>query len=105
MYAVIQTGGKQYRVQAGDVIDIERLSAVTEEEPEVIFDRVLMIDDGGAVKVGDPVVEGAQVNGVLVRSLRAPKVTVFKMKRRKGYRRKNGHRQDLHQVKIKDIQT
>ncbi len=105
MYAVIETGGKQYRVQAGDVIDIERLSAVTEEEPEIIFDRVLMVDDGGAVRVGDPVVEGAQVNGVLVRPVRARKVTVFKMKRRKGYRRKNGHRQDLHQVKINDIQA
>ncbi len=105
MYAVIETGGKQYRVQAGDVIDVERLSAVSEEQPEVVFDRVLMVDDGGDVTVGNPVVEGAQVSGILVRPVRAPKVTVFKMKRRKGYRRKNGHRQDLHQVKIKDIQA
>lgn len=105
MYAVIETGGKQYRVQAGDVIDVERLAAVSEEEPEVVFDRVLMVDDGGDLKVGDPVVEGAQVKGVLVRPIRGRKVTVFKMKRRKGYRRKNGHRQDLHQVKIKDIQA
>ena len=105
MYAVIETGGKQYRVQAGDVIDVERLSAVSEEEPEVVFDRVLMVDDGGDVKVGNPVVEGAQVNGVLVQEVRGRKITVFKMKRRKGYRRKNGHRQDLHQVEIKDIQA
>ena len=105
MYAVIETGGKQYRVQTGDVIDVERLSAVSEEEPEVVFDRVLMVDDGGDVRVGDPVVEGAQVKGELVRPVRGRKVTVFKMKRRKGYRRKNGHRQDLHQVEIKDIQT
>ncbi len=105
MYAVIETGGKQYRVQAGDVIDVERLSAVSEEEPEVVFDRVLLVGDGSDVKVGDPVVEGAQVNGVLVRPVRGTKVTVFKMKRRKGYRRKNGHRQDLHQVKINDIQA
>ena len=105
MYAVIETGGKQYRVKAGDVIDVERLSAVSEDAPEVVFDRVLMVDDGGEVKVGDPVVEGAQVSGVLLKPVRGPKVTVFKMKRRKGYRRKNGHRQDLHQVKIKDIQA
>ncbi len=105
MYAIIETGGKQYRVQAGDVIDVERLSAVSEEQPEVVFDRVLMVDDGGDVKVGSPVVEGARVNGVLLRPIRGRKVTVFKMKRRKGYRRKNGHRQNLHQVKIQDIQA
>ncbi len=103
MYAVIETGGKQYRVQAGDVIDVERLSAASAEEP-VVFDRVLMVDDGGDVKVGDPIVEGARVNGVLLGPVRGRKVTVFKMKRRKGYRRKNGHRQDLHQVRIEDIQ-
>ena len=105
MYAVIETGGKQYRVQPGDVIDVERLPSVSEEDPQVVFDRVLMVDDGSDVKVGNPVVEGAQVNGVLLKPLRGPKVVVFKMKRRKGYRRKNGHRQDLHQVKIKDIQA
>ncbi len=105
MHAVIETGGKQYRVRAGDVIDVERLPAVSEGAPEVIFDRVLLVDDGGDVKVGDPTVEGAQVEGVLLRPVRARKVTVFKMKRRKGYRRKNGHRQDLHQVEIKDIQA
>ncbi len=103
MYAVIETGGKQYRVQAGDVIDVERLPAVSMDEPEVVFDRVLMVGDGGDVEVGDPVVEGAQVGGVLLKPVRARKITVFKMKRRKGYRRKNGHRQDLHQVRIKDI--
>ncbi len=105
MYAVIKTGGKQYRVQAGDVIDVERLPAVSTDEPEVVFDRVLMVGGNGDVKVGDPTVEGARVNGVLVRPIRGRKVTVFKMKRRKGYRRKNGHRQDLHQVKINDIQA
>ena len=105
MYAVIETGGKQYRVQPGDVIDVERLPAVSEEARQVVFDRVLLVDDGGGVKVGNPVVAGAQVNGVFLRPLRGPKVLVFKMKRRKGYRRKNGHRQDLHQVEIKDIQA
>ena len=105
MYAVIETGGKQYRVQPGDVIDVERLHTVTEDEPEVVFDRVLLVDDGGDVTVGKPVVEGAQVHAVRVREVRGPKVTVFKMKRRKGYRRKNGHRQDLLQVRIQDIQA
>ncbi len=105
MYAVIETGGKQYRVQTGDVIDVERLPAVSVDAPEVVFERVLMVGDGGDVTVGNPVVEGAQVNGVLQRPVRGRKVTVFKMKRRKGYRRKNGHRQDLHRVEIQGIQA
>ncbi|MEM7350324.1 MAG: 50S ribosomal protein L21 [Acidobacteriota bacterium] len=105
MYAVIETGGKQYRVQPGDVIDVELLHSVTEEDPEVVFDRVLLVGADGDVKVGNPTVEGAQVHGQRVREIRGPKVTVFKMKRRKGYRRKNGHRQDLLQVEIKDIQA
>ena len=105
MYAVIETGGKQYRVQTGDVIDVERLPAVSVDGPEVVFDRVLLVGDGGDVKVGDPVVEGAQVQGILRQPVRGPKVTVFKMKRRKGYRRKNGHRQDLHRVQIQDIRA
>ena len=103
MYAVIETGGKQYRVHPGDVIDVERLPAA--EDSEIVFDRVLMVDNGGDVKIGDPVVAGAQVRGVKLREVRGPKVTVFKMKRRKGYRRKNGHRQDLLRVEIKDIQA
>ncbi len=104
MYAVIETGGKQYNVQAGDVIDVERLPAVSVDE-SVVFDRVLMVGDGGDVRVGDPVVEGAQVAGILRGEVRGPKITVFKMKRRKGYRRKNGHRQDLHRVEIQNIQA
>ena len=105
MYAVIETGGKQYRVQPGDVIDVERLPAVSKEEPEVIFDRVLLVDGEDGVKIGNPIVEGAQVSGTFVRPVRGSKITVFKMKRRKGYRRKNGHRQDLHQVAIREIQA
>jgi len=105
MYAVIETGGKQYRVEAGDVIDVELLAAASAERPEIVFDRVLMVADGDDVKLGQPLVDGAQVNGVLIDPVRARKVLVFKMKRRKGYRRKNGHRQDLHGVKIHDIQA
>ncbi len=105
MYAVIETGGKQYRVQPGDIIDVELLPNVTEDEPKVVFDRVLLVDNDGEVQVGNPVVEGAQVHGERLAERRGPKILIFKMKRRKGYRRKNGHRQDLLQVRIKDIQS
>ena len=108
MYAVIETGGKQYRVQPGDVIDVERLPGVSEDsddEQKIVFDRVLLIDDGSDVKIGQPVVEGAQVSGKFLKPVRGPKITVFKMKRRKGYRRKNGHRQDLHRVAIQNIEA
>ena len=112
MYAIIETGGKQYRVEPGDIIDIERLPA-DGESTDVVFDRVLMVggngegdsEDRNAVKIGKPVVEGAQVHGERLADVRGPKITVFKMKRRKGYRRKNGHRQDLLRVRIKDIQA
>ena len=102
MYAVIETGGKQYRVQAGDEIDIERLPLGDDEN--IVFDRVLMTGEEGDIQVGSPTLEGATVNATLVREFRGPKVLVFKMKRRKGYRRKNGHRQNLLRVRIQDIQ-
>lgn len=105
MYAVIETGGKQYRVQAGDEIDIERLAGVSDDDTSVVFERVLMIDNDGDVTVGAPTIEGAQVRGERVRELRGKKVVVFKRKRRKGYRRKQGHRQNLLRVRIQDIQA
>ena len=104
MYAVIETGGKQYRVQPGDVIDVERLPAGSDDD-SVVFERVLMVGDDDDVQVGQPLVEGAQVSAVRVAEVRGPKLTVFKMKRRKGYRRKNGHRQDLLRVRIDGITT
>ncbi len=104
MYAVIETGGKQYRVKAGDTLDVERLPQSSEEQ-SVVFDRVLMVGEGEDIKVGNPVVEGAEVHATRVSDVRAPKVVVFKKKRRKGYRRKNGHRQDLLRVRIDDIQA
>lgn len=104
MYAIIETGGKQYRVQTGDVIDVELLPA-EDDSKDVVFDRVLMVGGDDEVKIGHPVVEGAQVLGVRLGDIRGPKVTVFKSKRRKGYRRKNGHRQDLLRVRIQDIQV
>lgn len=104
MYAVIETGGKQYRVQKGDVLDVERLAGASNEQ-EVVFDRVLLIGDGDDIKVGSPVVDGASVSGEFLGDVRGPKITVFKFKRRKQYRRKNGHRQDLHRVRIQDIKV
>ena len=103
MYAVIETGGKQYRVEPKDIIDIERLPALDPEEKEVVFDRVLMVGDGDDVTIGQPLVEGATVKAQSLGELRGPKVTVFKMKRRKGYRRKRGHRQNLLRVRIQEI--
>ena len=105
MYAVIETGGKQYRVEPGDVIDIELTPVSGKKVQKVKFDRVLLVGDDKDVKVGTPVVAGAEVTGVLVNEVRGPKVRVFKMKRRKGYRRTRGHRQDLLRVKIDNIKA
>lgn len=104
MYAVIETGGKQYRVEPGDVLDVERIPGLADSQ-EVTFDRVLLLGGDGEVQVGRPTVEGARVTAARVGDVRGPKIVVFKMKRRKGYRRKNGHRQDLLRVRIQDIQT
>ena len=104
MYAVIQSGGKQYRVAPGDVLDIELLPG--REGEAIRFDRVLMVGggaDNADFQVGNPVIAGALVNASLVRELRGPKIRVFKKKKRKQYRRTNGHRQDLLRVRIDDI--
>ncbi|HKI87128.1 MAG TPA: 50S ribosomal protein L21 [Thermoanaerobaculia bacterium] len=103
MYAVIETGGKQYRVVKDDVIDIERTAVQGKKALKVNFDRVLLIGDEKGVKVGTPVVKDAKVTADVMAEVRGPKVTIFKQKRRKGYRRKNGHRQDLLRVKIREI--
>lgn len=105
MYAVIQTGGKQYRVTQGDVLDVERLSGVSTDSPEVTFDDVLMVGAEDDVTVGAPTVDGAKVTAKLLAEVRGPKITVFKFKRRKQYRRKTGHRQDLHRIRIENIEA
>ena len=104
MYAVIQSGGKQYRVAPGDVLDVELVP--TGEGDSIRFDRVLMVggEGEGSLRVGSPLVEGALVNASLVRAVRGPKIRVFKTKKRKMYRRTNGHRQDLLRVRIDEIQ-
>jgi large subunit ribosomal protein L21 len=101
MYAVLETGSKQYRVAAGDTLEIERL-AVEAGQP-FTFDRVLLVNREGAVSVGTPVVTGATVVADVVEHIRGEKKLTFKMKRRKGYHKTIGHRQELTIVKIKEI--
>lgn len=101
MYAVIKTGGKQYRVSEGELLKVEKIEG--NKGDTVLFDNVLMVSRDGDIKVGTPVVEGAKVTGEIVTEMKSPKITVFKMKRRKGYRRKTGHRQKLTVLKIKEI--
>ena len=105
MYAVIETGGKQYRVVKGDVIEIERTELGGKAKTAVQFDRVLMVSGKKGVQVGDPVVGGAKVTGKLLDEVRGPRVMVFKKKRRKGYKRLRGHRQELMRVEIEEIQA
>jgi large subunit ribosomal protein L21 len=103
MFAVIKTGGKQYRVAAGDTITVERIAG---EPGEVVaFEQVLMLVDGTTTEVGVPSVAGVTVAGELVEQARGPKVIAFKKRRRKNSRRKRGHRQDLSVIKITDILT
>ena len=99
-YAVIETGGKQYRVQQGDVFDVELLA---QEAGASVEFEVLAVSDGEALTVGTPVVEGAKVTASVVGNLRGKKIVSFKKKRRKGYRRKIGHRQELTKIKIEAI--
>ena len=101
MYAVIKTGGKQYRVAKDDVLTIERLEG--EAGAEVEFTEVLMIGGNGTPKIGTPTVPGAQVTAELVEQTRGPKLIAFKKRRRKNSRRKRGHRQDLTKVRITNI--
>ncbi len=100
MYAVIETGGKQYRVAEGDVLRVEKLDA--EPGSSVAFDRVLMIG-GEQAKVGAPTVEGGRVDAEVVSQGRNRKIDVVKFKRRKGYQRKHGHRQHFTEVRITGI--
>jgi large subunit ribosomal protein L21 len=101
MYAVLETGGKQYRVVEGDTLEIERLE--TEAGKPVTFDRVLLVNNDGKVSVGAPTVTGAKVVADVIEHKRGDKVTTFKMKRRKGYHKTIGHRQELTVVKITNI--
>ena len=101
MYAVIATGGKQYRVSEGDEIFIEKL--VGEAGDAVTFDQVLAVSDDNGLKAGTPTVEGAAVEAEIVKQGKQKKIIIFKMKSKKGYRRKKGHRQPYTRVKINKI--
>jgi large subunit ribosomal protein L21 len=103
MYAVLETGSKQYRVAAGDTLEIERLAVETGQP--VTFDRVLLVNRDGKVAVGTPTVSGASVVADVVAHKRGKKTLTFKMKRRKGYHKTIGHRQELTVVKIKEIKA
>jgi large subunit ribosomal protein L21 len=101
MYAVILTGGRQYRVKEGDVLSVEKLDLAPGRKAH--FDRVLLIEDGDAVQVGAPVLDNAMVLGLVLENYRDEKIIVFKKKRRKQYRRTRGHRQALTKVRITRI--
>ncbi len=102
MYAVVRTGGKQVRMQQGESVRVEKLAGGVGDTIELA--DVLLVG-GDALKVGAPVVEGAKVVGTITAQGRSPKITVFKMKRRKGYRRKYGHRQDYTEIRVDRIEA
>lgn len=100
-YAVIETGGKQYKVEAGTVLDFEKITS--EPNSKITFDKVLLINDGTSLKIGQPYVEGAKVTGTVLDQKRGDKVIVFKFKPKTGYKKTQGHRQSLTTVKFDAI--
>ena len=103
MYAVVRTGGKQYLVSEKNFVKVEKLPGNVGES--VVFDEVLLVSNEGDVRVGRPRVEGARVTGTIVEQAREKKIIVFKMKRRKGYRKKQGHRQFYTGIKVDSIEV
>lgn len=101
MYAIVEIAGQQFKVQKGQFVYTHRLK--DEENAEVVFDKVLLVDNDGDVKIGAPLIDGAKVSGKVLEHLKGDKVIVFKKKRRKGYKKTNGHRQYLSKVLIEDI--
>jgi large subunit ribosomal protein L21 len=103
MYAVVDNGGKQYRVEAGSTLVLDRLDAETGST--VTFDRVLLIGDGDVITVGTPTVSGASVRGTVLEHGRGPKIIVFRFRPKAHYRRRTGHRSELTRVRIDEIAT
>jgi len=101
LFAIVQTGGKQYRVSPGDILRVERLPG--NRGDEVLLEQVLLVADGDAIQVGQPLVPGARVVSEILRQGKGKKVLVFKKKRRKNYRRRQGHRQLYTALEIKEI--
>ena len=103
MYAVVASGGKQYKVQTGEVVALEKLEG--EKGTAVNLDKVLLIGDQGKITVGSPIISGAVVHGEILRTEKGKKIIIFKKKKRKAYRRTNGHRQFYTQVRITGIEA
>ena len=103
MYAIVEIAGQQFKVEQGKKVYVHRLAA--EEGAKVEFEKVLLVENEGDVKVGTPVVEGAKVKASVIEHLKADKVIIFKKKRRKTYERKNGHRQCMTQILIEAIEA
>ncbi|MDL2296846.1 50S ribosomal protein L21 [Bacteroidales bacterium OttesenSCG-928-B11] len=101
MYAIVEIAGQQFKIEKDQKIFVHRLKA--EEGSQIKFDRVMLIDNDGSVKVGAPTISGAEVTATVLNHLKGDKVLVFKKKRRKGYQKMNGHRQYLTSIKIDDI--
>jgi large subunit ribosomal protein L21 len=101
MYAVVKTGGKQYRVSAGEKLRIEQIGA--EVGQEIVLDEVLLVADGDALRMGTPLVAGARVTAKVIKQGRGDKVHIFKMRRRKHYRKSQGHRQNYTEIEILGI--
>lgn len=101
MYAIVEIAGQQFKVEKDQKVFVHRLAQ--EEGVQIDFDKVLLIDEDGKVKIGTPVVKGAKVSAKVLAHVRGDKVKVFKKKRRKGYQKLNGHRQDLTQIQIEEI--
>ena len=103
MYAIIETGGKQYKVAPGDVIRVEKLSS--EVDSEITLDKILLVENDGELKVGSPVVDGAKVTAKVLSHGRGKKILVFKYKPKKNYRRRQGHRQPYTELRIEKIEA
>jgi len=101
MFAIIETGGKQYKVEAGTIIDIEKLEA--EVASKVTFDKVVLVDDGGKTNIGQPYVQGATVVASVLNHIKDEKKIVFKFKPKTGYKKKAGHRQPLTTIKVEAV--
>jgi len=102
-FAIIETGGKQYKVAVGDVVKIEKISGAHKEGDKITFDKVLLVDNGSDTTIGTPFIENAKVNATLTEIGRSPKVTVIHYKQKSRYFKKNGHRQPFFKVKIDSL--
>jgi large subunit ribosomal protein L21 len=104
-YAIVEHGGKQYRLSPGDELLVERTQADLKEGDDLLFDRVMLVSQGKDVRIGQPTVDGAIVRGQVMAPVRGEKVIVFKKKRRKGYKKTQGHRQDYYKVRVEAIEA